>query len=231
MAAPDIQQSTTGASRAAIDPSWCPTVGTRHPGRPLAGHTWRAAPVRTWSLTVPRKDLLPLLVSFPVAFAIHEAEEVIGVRWFSVEARTRLSTRLAQVGAPHAFARSVGELSPPHMAVAVTTVAAGVAAATLAAVGARKDLRPWQSAFTVFAWHAGTHLGQAVILRAYVPGSVTAIAVVAPYSAVAIRHLRSQGLWDPGTIRLSLLTGVPAAAFLAVAGHVLGSAVARVVHP
>lgn len=220
MAAPDVPLSTM---------HW-PNAADRTRGWPPTGYTWRETPVRTWSRTVPRNDLLPLLVSFPVAFAIHEAEEVIGVRWFSRQAKTRLSTRLEHVGASHAIARSVAEPSHLQMAVAVSTVAAGAAGATLAAAGARKDLRPWQSAFTVFAWHAGIHLGQAVIMRAYVPGSITAAAVVAPYSVVAIRHLQSQGLWDPRTMRLSLLSGAPAAALLAIVGHVLGSAVARTVH-
>jgi hypothetical protein len=186
----------------------------------------RTAALRTWSGTVPREDVLPLLISFPLAFAIHEAEEVVGVRWFGVEARERLSARLARGRAPRALARSAGELSSARMAVAVMTVVAGAAAATVAAAGGRRDLRPWQSAFAVFAAHAGTHVGQAVVLRTYVPGSVTAAAVVAPYSAVTIRRLRSLGLWDAPTIRRSLLTGVPAAVALAVGGHLLGSAVA-----
>jgi hypothetical protein len=184
-------------------------------------------PLRTWSHPVPRGDLLPLLASFPVAFAIHEVEEVIGMRSFGRDARARLSARLEQLHAHPVVSRSIADLSPAPMAVAVATVAAGAIAATAWAVSRRGDLRPWQSAFTVFAGHAATHIGQSVVLRAYVPGSVTAVAVVVPYSALVVRRLRRLGLWDARTIRRSLVTGIPAALLLAAAGHLLGRRLVR----
>ena len=114
--------------------------------------------------------------------------------------------------------------SPHHMLIAVSTVGAGVAAATLLAAGPRRDLRPWQAAFTVFSAHAATHVAQPFLLRGYAPGSVTATLLIPAYYRYAGRRLTPLGAWDTATKRRALAAGAPAVALLLAVGHAVGRA-------
>jgi hypothetical protein len=69
-------------------------------GRRVARKRLGVRCVRTWSGAVPRREVAFLLVTFPVAFAVHEAEEVPGARTFTGEARGDLAKRLLAIGAP-----------------------------------------------------------------------------------------------------------------------------------
>ncbi|BEL12475.1 hypothetical protein Q0Z83_106660 [Actinoplanes sichuanensis] len=42
----------------------------------------------------------------------------------------------------------------------------------------------------MFGWHGVVHVGQALLVRGYVPGLVTAVVLVVPYAILTRRHLR-----------------------------------------
>lgn len=185
--------------------------------------SWGSVPLRTWAADVPRSDVRVLLATFPLMFALHEAEEVLGMRSFQPDTRQRLTRILTRLDASERAAATVESASPGHMLAAVSTIGTAVATATLLAAGPPRDLRPWQAAFTVFSAHALTHAAQPLLLRGYTPGSLTATILIPAYYRYAARQLTRLGLWDPATKRRSLAAGAPAVALLLAIGHALAS--------
>jgi uncharacterized protein with HXXEE motif len=116
------------------------------------------------------------------AWAVHDAEEVLTATAWS----RQTSARLRSEGWPAWLVNSV-TVSTTQFAVAVAIV--GVAVLLLARHGARTGARSavFQAAVLVFGWHGLVHVGQAVLLRGYVPGLVGAVLVVIPYSVWAWR--------------------------------------------
>ena len=160
------------------------------------------------------RDLrLAVALSFPIAFAVHDAEEVLAAADWQRRAPALLRARFPRVTDRVVDAVAV---SPRRMKDAVAVVSCAVAAVTAVSL---KQLdgppRLLRSAVAVFGAHSITHLLQAVVLRSYTPGVATAVAVVAPYSAWAWRALNKA---DPGSIpRLvpTVLKAAPAVLLLA----------------
>jgi hypothetical protein len=129
------------------------------------------------------------------AWALHDAEEVLTASWWS--ARVDLDPRL--------------ESTTPQFALAAAVV--GVAVLAAAVRGARTGGRSvfFRAALLVFGWHGVVHIGQALLLRDYVPGLVTAVVLVIPYSIWAWRRLHADPV--PGKI----IAGTAAAAVVLTA--------------
>jgi hypothetical protein len=111
-----------------------------------------------------------LLATFPLVFALHEAEEGLGMRSFQPDTRQRLTGILTRLGAGDRAAATVESASPGHMLAAVSTIGTGVATATLLAAGPPRDLCPWQAGFTMFSAHVLTHAVDLEILGEYIGG-------------------------------------------------------------
>lgn len=118
-----------------------------------------------------------------VAWAAHDVEEVLTATWWSA----RTTPRLLAEGWPPAVVNSIGTTTP-RFAVAAAVV--GIAVLAAAVRGARTGGRSlfFQAAVLVFGWHGVVHVGQALLVRGYVPGLVTAILLVIPYAFVTRRH-------------------------------------------
>lgn len=152
-----------------------------------------------------RNDNLPWLATWGLllAWTVHDAEELLTMSRFSRNSPKWLP-----------------EVSQAHVSTAIALMGGLVAAAS--AAGARTGGRSglYQTVLVGFGLHSVTHVVQAVALRRYTPGLVTAPLVVAPFSLWALRTLRehevevrSSGrsfLWFPVA-----LGGVHAAAALA----------------
>jgi Protein of unknown function with HXXEE motif len=184
-------------------------------------HCWESAQLKTWTTPVRRSDVAALLVTFPVMFALHETEEVLGVRYVRASARERLIRTLKRLGAGDRSVARVQAMSSSHMLVAVSTVGTGVAAATWLAAGPQRDFRPWQAALAVFSAHAITHGAHPLLLRGYTPGSLTGTVLIPAYYGYAGRRLARLGVWDCTSKRWSLTTGTPAVLALVFTGHAL----------
>lgn len=121
-----------------------------------------------------------------LAWAVHDAEELLTMAGWVERARPRLSARFPRV--PERVWDGL-RVTPAQAGIAVAAM--GAIMATAAARGARTGGRSrfYQAALAGFGLHAVTHVGQAAALRGYTPGSVTAPLVVAPFSAWAWRQL------------------------------------------
>lgn len=155
--------------------------------------------------------------TLPLAFAVHDLEEVLAASWWSrtgprlLGERTRLPARRV---------RTLTATTSPQMAVATSVVGVGVAAVALSGLRGRE--RPIRAAVTVFTAHGLGHLATTALLRSYTPGAVTAATVVIPWGVWASRVLgRDVGTPSPHPVRDRALSGLGTIA-LAVAGHVLG---------
>jgi hypothetical protein len=162
-----------------------------------------------------------VVLSFPVAFALHDLEEVLTAGAWGRNAPARISERFPRLPAHVAETFAV---TTPQMVTAVGVVAAGVGVSTAFAWRhLDDDLGPLPAVLTAYTAHGGTHLLQAVVLGEYTPGVATVPLVIAPYSWWAWRTLRRAGLRRarPQVVRDAALGGV-AAVGLAVVGHAVG---------
>lgn len=155
--------------------------------------------------------------TLPVAFVVHDLEEVLTASWWSrngpqmLRDRTPLSERRI---------RLITSTSSTQMALATSVVGLGVAAVSWAA--ARGHERPVRAAAAVFTAHGVGHAVSSALVRGYTPGVATAVTVVLPWGAWALRTLgRADGTPAGRALGDRALTGAGALA-LAVAGHAVG---------
>jgi Protein of unknown function with HXXEE motif len=175
-----------------------------------------------------RRRRAAVVLTFPIAFALHDLEELLTAAAWGRRAPGVIRRRW-----PHAPDR-VAELAAvtgPQMAVAIGVVASGVAAATRS--GWRHvdgDLGVLPAAVAAYTGHGATHLLQSALLRGYTPGVATVPLVIAPYSWWAWRTLRRAGLpRSPAARRREALLGSVLAVALVAMGQAAGRA--RVLRP
>jgi hypothetical protein len=152
--------------------------------------------------------------SFPLVFLVHDAEEVL-----TAEVWARRHARLVD-RAPAVLAPLV-RVTTGQMAVAVAFLFGGVCAvAALAAraTGAGPRVTIFATALAALFINGLTHVAQALALRGYVPGLVTAVVLVLPYTAAALRRLLVSRL-----VTGRQLAGAHAAAGLLTVPVVLGA--------
>jgi hypothetical protein len=163
-----------------------------------------------------------VVVTFPLAFAAHDLEEVLAAARWSENAAARLTRRHPRLGRALAV---VLPISTEEMAIAVGVVAAGVGCVTAASLRHLEgDLRLFQAALAAFSAHSLGHLGASVVFRGYTPGIATVPTVIVPYSLWARRRLRRAGTF---TTRTEWFRAARAGAGLAVAAALLGHVLAR----
>ena len=116
------------------------------------------------------------------AWAVHDTEEVLTATWWSRNSMPRLRAE----GWPGWLVDSLAT-STLNFAVAVVVVGAAVLLVSWRGAHAGADSPIFRATVLVFGWHGLVHVGQAVVLRGYVPGLVTAVLVVIPYGIWAWR--------------------------------------------
>ena len=135
-----------------------------------------------WQQLDRRLSLRQTLWLFPVAFFIHDAEEVFTMERF---VRARLG------GVPVPLAR-LAHITTGQFAVAVVGLLVVCVALTALAAGAlRPGWRLWllQVVLAACLANAFTHVAQTLIFRAYTPGVITAVLVSLPYGVYVFRRL------------------------------------------
>ncbi|MDI6101472.1 HXXEE domain-containing protein [Actinoplanes sp. NEAU-A12] len=120
-----------------------------------------------------------------VAWAVHDVEEVATASWWSA----RTTPRLLADGWPPGLVEVVGSTTP-RFALAAALVGVAVLSAALSGVRSDGHAAFFRAAVLVFGWHGLVHVAQAVLLRDYVPGLVTALLLVIPYAFWHGRRLR-----------------------------------------
>jgi len=157
----------------------------------------------------------------PVAFLVHDAEEVLVVEpWLR-----RHGHELPAVVQPLVGALTTRQFAS---AVAVLLLGYGIAAA-LGVRALRRGRRPWPYLLVSGAFVANgiTHLLQSAVLGAYTPGVVTALGVSLPYGWLAGRALHRDDHIPRrlllGVVAVGLLAQVPLAWLALQAGQQLGA--------
>lgn len=170
-----------------------------------------------------------LIWLFPLAFMCHDFEELIlGEPWLrknaaALQERIRTSVpawAAKQIGA--VLAKSAAELALPiSLIFGLTCLAAGLALAVQA-------YGFFLLASSAFSLHGFMHLGQAILLRRYVPAVLTSGLIVIPYGLVLDWSLLRAGLVDlPGLLIYALLAVVLTIPFILVM-HKVGDTLYRV---
>ena len=141
----------------------------------------------------------------PLVFLVHDLEEVFLARpWVE-------RNRFLIAGTPFEPIVDAMGYEPVKfgLVVALATIVYGVIsyfAARACQPGLRMNLFV-ATVLTLFV-NAITHVGQALLLRMYTPGVVTAVLVVLPYTLVAFRTLRAHRLLTATTWKTSPLMGI-----------------------
>jgi Protein of unknown function with HXXEE motif len=116
------------------------------------------------------------------AWVVHDTEEVLTATWWSRQTTTKLRAE----GLPGWLVDSV-TTTTARFAVAAAVVGVAVLLVTRHGLHTAGRSPVFQAAVLVFGWHGLVHVGQAAILRGYVPGLVNAVLVVVPYAVWAWR--------------------------------------------
>lgn len=132
--------------------------------------------------------VLYLILPFPIAFILHDAEEVV------VQHRWMLNHRESLIATFPKMTQMVEHLS------SLTTKAFAIAAieelmvllvaTAYVLVGGVYSMQIWSALFMAFSIHLLVHIGQAIVMRGYVPGLVSTILLL-PYAFIAI-----QSIWN-----------------------------------
>jgi hypothetical protein len=127
-------------------------------------------------------------------WAIHDLEEIFGVRYWRTRAIPRLRTRYPRV--PEAVWRRA-EIETGQMAIAVSLVAIPVGVISVRGVGTGGRSPLFQAAVTAYGLHGAGHVAGSLLVRDYTPGVLTSPLIVVPYAVWARHRLRRIGVWQP----------------------------------
>ena len=158
-----------------------------------------------------------MIISFPLAFLIHDLEEIlVQHKWVSAhkEDMLRRFPRLQPM------IHNLSSLSSKAFAIAVLEelVLLILATAYYLADGPYA-LEIWAALFVAFSVHLVVHVGQGIIIRGYVPGLITSILLL-PYSCYGISCICQN--MDFGKLILLGLIGFVAIAINLWFAHWLG---------
>lgn len=128
-------------------------------------------------------SVLYLVLSLPVAFILHDAEEVaVQHRWMLAH-RESLASRFPKL---RSMFEHLSLLGTTAFAIAATEELVLLVVATCyILVDGIFSTQIWSALFLAFSLHLFIHFGQAILFRGYVPGIVTSLLLL-PYSAYGV---------------------------------------------
>lgn len=139
-------------------------------------------------------DTYTLLWLFPIAFMFHDFEEIIlGELWLKKhgsEIKARIKKRVPDFLASQmsaALDKSTAELALPISLIFSLTFLATFLATVYGQYGF------FLLASSVFFLHGFMHLGQAILLRRYVPAVLTSVVIAIPYGLILYGRLLGEG--------------------------------------
>lgn len=140
-------------------------------------------------------NIYSLIWLFPIVFMLHDFEEVILFEpWLKHNGKalqTRFSSKL-----PAFLQGRMGRIlnqSTAEFSVSVGLIFLLAVLCTLLAV-LRGQYVPFYLAASLFFLHGFMHVGQALLLRKYVPALITSLLIVLPYGVLLFSRLLAQGL-------------------------------------
>jgi len=147
--------------------------------------------------------VLYLVLPFPIAFILHDAEEVVVQHRWMLNHKDVLIARFPKM---RKMVEHLSGLTTKSFAIAAIEELVVLLLATgyVLASGAY-SMQIWSALFMAFSIHLLVHIGQAFAVRGYVPGLVSSILLL-PYAFIGM-----QSIWNDmsGTeLALWCLTGV-----------------------
>ena len=139
-------------------------------------------------------SILFLVLPFPLAFIIHEAEEIaVQKRWMSRH-HDLLKQKFPRL---KPLTGHLSKLGTKAFAVAAAEELLIVLAVTaLVLIQYEFCMQIWSAIFIAFSLHLIVHILQAVAVRGYVPGLVSTV-VLLPYSAYGLYSIHlAMSLWE-----------------------------------
>ena len=169
-------------------------------------------------------DTTTLIWLFPIAFMVHDFEELIlSDAWLGKNAsqmKVLIRARFPAAAAGRMCAvmdKSAAELAVPVSLIFLTTCVATFGAAVYRQYGF------FVLASELFFLHAFMHIGQAIALRRYVPAVLTSILIIVPYGLILFPHLIAERIVDAPTLLIDEGISVVVAMPFILVMHEIGS--------
>ena len=149
-----------------------------------------------------RVSINALIWSFPLAFLVHDLEEILTTETVLRETR----------GSIPPFLRDLVEIKTPQLALAVAIEFVLITLSSFLAGRAARKMHLFTLLLAAFYVHAFGHLVQTVVQRRYTSGVITALLVVLPFSRYTSRRLSQAGVisqsdWNQSKVTGSLILG------------------------
>ncbi len=164
-----------------------------------------------------------LIWLFPVAFMLHDFEEIIlGEPWLKKNA----DDIMARIGnrVPDFMANQIKKVlgkSTTELALSVCLIFCLTAVASLLAAE-YQQYGFFLAASMLFFVHGFMHLGQAVALRRYVPAVITSILIVIPYGLILFWRLINEGIVQLSELPIYALLGAVLTVPFILVMHIVG---------
>ena len=168
-------------------------------------------------------DLYKLIWLFPIAFILHDFEELLLFEpWLKKNAgaiKSRVKDRV-----PAFFERQLDVILGKSTLEFAFPICLNFLLACISALlaGEFGNYSLFLVASSLFFLHGFMHVGQAVLLRRYVPALITSLLVAIPYGALLFRSLIAAGMLAVSTLSLYFLAALVLAVPFILGIHSLG---------
>lgn len=127
-----------------------------------------------------------MILSFPIAFLIHDTEEILVQHKWMLAHKEGLLRRLPRL---RSMILHLSSLSTKAFTIAVIEELVLLLLATAyCLIGGPYAVEVWVALFVSFSVHFLVHIGQGIIVKGYVPGVITSILLL-PYSYYGINSI------------------------------------------
>lgn len=152
--------------------------------------------------------VLYLILPFPLAFIIHDAEELMAQHRWMLRHRESLISKFPRL---ERIIEHLSGLSTLSFAVAALEELIVLFLATQwILIDGWLATEIWSALFIAFSIHLLVHIGQGIVVRGYVPGLVTSILLL-PYS-----YFGMQSIWNYMSITEIIIWGLAGIVFMVV---------------
>ena len=154
---------------------------------------------------------------FPLAFLLHDLEEIVTMERFRREHQERFPK----------FLRNIAAITTRQFTLAVGVLLALTLLASYLATRSPRQMDLFTTGLAIFLVHVFGHIGQSLFFRTYTPGVITAVLVVLPYSLYGFHRLFTAHLIDDNNFTTSVLVGTLLFVPLVLAASQLGKLLTR----
>lgn len=155
--------------------------------------------------------------AFPLAFLIHDCEEIVTMERFVRENSERFPK----------FLRNIAAITTRQFTLAVVVLLVLTLLAAYLATRPQRQMDLFTLVLAIFLVHILGHVAQTVFFRGYTPGLITALLVVLPYSLYGFHRLFTANLIGGDSFTTSMLVGALLFVPVILAASQLGKLLAR----